>query len=89
VLGRHLLGDAAAERIAQQVDFRQAEQVDESDRVADHRCNIVGGLAGRAADAGVVERDHGTIGSQGAHVGRVPGINVARDVLQQNQRHSG
>jgi hypothetical protein len=51
VLGSDLLGDAAAEGKAQQVDFGEAEQLDKGDRVSGHRCDIVGRLAARTADA--------------------------------------
>jgi hypothetical protein len=89
VLGRDLLGDAAAEGKAQQVDFGEAEQVDERDRVPGHRRDIVGRLARRAADPCVVEGNHRAIGGQGIHDGGIPRIDVAREMLQQNQRRPG
>ena len=89
VLRGDLLGDAAAEGKAQQVDFGEAEQVDEVDRVSGHRRDIVGRLTGRAADPGIVEGDHGAIGGEGVDDGGIPRIDVAREVLQENQRRSG
>ena len=89
VFGGDLLGDETAERKAQQVDLGKVEQNDERDRVSRHRRDIVGRLAGRAADAGVVEHDDGTIGGQRVDDGGIPRIDVAREVLQENQRRSG
>src|SRR6202000_2055447 len=45
---RVLWGDAAAERKAQQVDLRKAEQIDEDDGISRHGFDIVRRLTGRA-----------------------------------------
>ncbi|BCG96427.1 hypothetical protein MesoLj131a_52910 [Mesorhizobium sp. 131-2-1] len=84
MLGSDLLGDAAAERKAKKVDFGEAEQFNKRDRVSGHRRDIVGRLACRAADPGVIESDHRSIGGQGIHDGRVPRIDVAREMLQED-----
>jgi len=62
VLGGDLLGDAASERKAQQIDFRKAEQIDEGDCIPRRRCDNIRRLAGRATDPGVVEGDYSAIG---------------------------
>src|SRR5580692_10514138 len=89
VFGVDLLRDEATERKAQQIDLAKAEQVDEGDGIFRHRCDIVRGLAGRTADAGVVERDDRAIGGERVDHRGVPGIEIAREVLQENQRRSG
>ena len=43
--------------------------------------------AGRGADADVVERDHASIGGERVDERRVPVVEVAAEVLQQDQRH--
>lgn len=54
-----------------------------------HRCDIVRRLAGRATDPGVVECDYRAIGGESVDDGGIPRIDVARKVLQENQRSSG
>ena len=54
-----------------------------------HRGDIVGRLAGRATDPGVVECDYRAIGGESVDDGGIPRIDVAREVLQKNQRRSG
>src|SRR5260370_42572069 len=86
VLGGDLLGDAAAEGKAQQVDFGEAEQVDKGDRVSGHRWDTVGRLAARTPDPGLVESDHLTIVGQGRHRGGSPPADVARTILHTNHQ---
>ena len=52
-------------------------------------CDIVGRLTGRPTDPGVVECDYRAIGSESVDDGGIPCIDVAREVLQKNQRRSG
>ncbi len=59
------------------------------DCVSRHCRDIVRCLTGRAADPGVVEDDNRAIGGKGVDDGGVPRIDVAREVLQENQRRSG
>ena len=89
VLGGDLLSDAAAKRKAQQVDFREAEQIDESDCIFRHRCDIIRRLASRATNTRVVKRDDWAIGRESVDDGGIPSVYVAREVLQENQRRSG
>src|SRR2546430_10107086 len=88
MLGSDLLSDAAAEGKAQQVDFGEAEHVDEIDRVSCHRRDIVGCLTGREADPCVVEGDYRAIGGEGVDDGRSPCIAVSPEVLQKNPSRS-
>src|SRR6185312_14735389 len=87
--GGNLLSDAAAEGKSQQVHFDEAEQVDKGDRVSCHRRDIVRRWTGRATDPGVVKRDDWAIGGESVDDGGIPRIDVAREVLQQNQRSPG
>src|SRR5216683_659750 len=89
VLGGDLLSDATAKGKAEQIHFGEAEQVDKGNRVSGHRWDIVGRLAARTADPGVIESDHRAIGGQGVHDGGIPRVDVAREMLQRNQRRSG
>ncbi|MGC0393563.1 hypothetical protein ABIF91_005949 [Bradyrhizobium sp. USDA 241] len=84
VLSCDLLGNAAAERKAQQVDLRKAEEIDEGECIPRHRSDIVRRLAGRATDPSIVECDDGAIGGKTVDDGGIPRINVAGEVLQEN-----
>ena len=46
-------------------------------------------MTGRATDPGVVECDYRAIGGESVDDGGIPRIDVAREVLQENQRRSG
>jgi hypothetical protein len=46
-------------------------------------------LAGRATDPGVVECDDRAIGGESVDDRGIPRIDVAREMLQENQRRSG
>jgi hypothetical protein len=82
-----LLPDEAADRETEQIDSLQAERVDEGDRVAGHRLDGAWRPAGRGADANVVERNHASIRRECVGERGVPVVEVAAEVLQQDQRH--
>ena len=82
---RQLLRDVAAEREAEDVDFLQAERVDEGERVASHVGHVVGNDSGRAADAAVVEQDDFAILGEPVDQRRVPAVEVAAEVLEAEQ----
>jgi hypothetical protein len=80
------LGDLAAHGVAEDVDGRQAEAVDEAGRVGRHARNGVRGGAGAAADAGVVEQDDLAPPCQRVADGGVEVVEVAHEVLGEDQR---
>src|SRR4029434_3269816 len=53
------------------------------------RCDIVRRLTGRATNPSVVECDYRAIGGESVDDGGIPCIDVAREMLQQDQRRSG
>ena len=83
---RQLLRDVATEREAEDVDFLQAERVDEGERVASHVVHVVGNDSGRAGDAAVVEQDHFAILGEPVDEHWVPAVEVAAEMLQADQR---
>ena len=81
---RDLLGHEAAEGEAEQVDLLKVESVEEGDGVDGHLLDRVGGRAGRAAHADVVEQDHLTVRGDAVDQDRVPVVDVAAEVLQEH-----
>ena len=84
---RDLLRDEAAEREAEQVDPLEVQCVEEGDRVVRHRLDGARRPAGRGADADVVEGNHASIRGERVDQRRVPVVEVAAEVLQQDERH--
>ena len=62
-------------------------RLDEGDRVVGHRLDRVRRRAGRGADADVVERDHASIRGERVDERGIPVVEVAAEVLQQDERH--
>ena len=83
---RDLLGDEAAEREAEQIDALELHRLEEGDRVVGHRLDGVRRRAGRGADADVVEGDHASLGGELVDQRGVPVVEVAAEVLQQDER---
>ena len=84
---RDLLRDEAAEREAEQIDPLKAHRLDEGDGVVGHRFDGARRPAGRGADADVVERDHASIRGERVDERGIPVVEVAAEVLQQDERH--
>ena len=84
---RDLLRDEAADREAEQIDPLEVHRLEEGDRVVGHRLDGVRRPAGRGADADVVERDHASIRGERVDESGVPVVEVAAEVLQQDERH--
>ena len=83
---RDLLGDAAADGEPEQVHLAQLQGGDERDGFPRHlshgaRCRSRG-----AADARVVEGDDPPACCQGVNQRRIPAVEVAAEVLEQDQR---
>jgi hypothetical protein len=85
---RELLRDEPAEREAEQVDLAQLQRLEEAQRVVRHRGHRARRAAGRPADAGVVEQDHLAHRGQRVDERGVPVVEVAAEMLQQDQRRS-
>ena len=83
---RQLLGDIAAEREAEHVDLGQPERVDEAQHVAGHVLDVVRNRTGRGADAAVVEQDDLALLRDAVDERGIPGVEVAPEVLQEEQR---
>jgi hypothetical protein len=73
-----LLRHEPAEREGQQVDLAQLERLEEPQRVVRHGGHRARCVAGRSADAGVVERDHLAHRGEGVDERGVPVVEVAR-----------
>ena len=84
---RDLLRDEAAEREAEQIDPLKVHCLEEGDGAVGHGFDRVRRPTGRGADADVVERDHASIRGERFDESRVPVVEVATEVLQQDQRH--
>jgi hypothetical protein len=77
------LGDEPAEGEPEQVDFGEAQGVDEGENVAGQSLDAVRDGAGRAADSAVVGEDDFAPGRDVVDEGRVPVVEVAAEVLEE------
>ena len=84
LLQRDHLRDHAAHREAEDVDLLEAQGPDERDRVTRHGLDGVRGLAGRGADAAVVEGDHVVPGGDAVDDSRVPVVKDGGEVADQD-----
>ena len=84
-----LLGDVAAEREPEQVDLLDPEGVDEGERVASHRGDVLRDDAGGTANTAVVEEDHLSILRQAVDERWVPAVEVPPEMLEHHQRRGG
>jgi hypothetical protein len=82
-----LLRDEAPDREAEQVDPLKLHRLEEGDRVVRHCFDGPRRRAGRGSDADVVERDHSSIRSERVDERGVPVVEVAAEVLQEDQWH--
>src|SRR5215831_1456018 len=83
---RERLSNVSADRKSEDIHPRNAKGTDEVGGVFCHRINRVGRLAARAGDAGIVEKDHRTVGSESVGEGGIPMVHPAAEVLHQEQR---
>ena len=83
---RDLLGDEAAERKAEDVDVVQVHRGDERDRVLCHLGHGARCGSGGTTDAGVVEGHDRPGRGQRVDQRRIPVVQVAAEVLQEDQR---
>jgi hypothetical protein len=81
------LGDEAADGKAKQIDTRKVHRLDEGDGVVSHGFDRARRPAGGGADADVVEGDHASIGGELIDQRGIPVVEVAAEVLQQDDRH--
>jgi hypothetical protein len=81
------LGDEAADGEAEQIDTLKVHRLDEGDGVVGHGFDRARRPAGCGADADIVECDHASIGGERIDQRGVPVVEVAAEVLQQNDRH--
>ena len=72
VLDDEVLGDHAAEREGENVDFAEPKGIDEGECVVGHGLDGVGHLAGGGADAAVVKGDDVMVLRDGVDDARVP-----------------
>jgi hypothetical protein len=84
---RDLLGDEAAQGEADDVDLHEAEGVEQGHGVPGHLGDRPRGRAAGCADAGVVEGHDMAAGGQRVDQRGVPIVEVAAEVLEQDQRH--
>jgi hypothetical protein len=77
----------AADREAEQVDPLNVDGVEEGDRVVGHGFDCVRRRTGRRPDADVVERDHASLRGEGVDQRGIPVVEVAAEVLEQDERH--
>lgn len=82
------LGHHAAERESEQVDLFESERPDEGDGVSGHRLDRVGCRAAGGADPAIVERDHVALGGDPVNDPRIPVVEDASQVVQENERHA-
>src|SRR5216683_3669151 len=87
-LQRDLLGDEAADREAEHINFLQSQRLDECDGVGAHFLERGRHLARAAGYARVVEQDYFSILGQAVDHGRVPMVHGTGEVLVENQRHT-
>ena len=83
-----LLGDLAADRIAQDVGLADPERADEGDGVGRHPGDRGRRLARTRADAGVVEQDHLALLRQPVRHRRVPVVHGAAEMDVHDDRHA-
>jgi hypothetical protein len=87
-IGAICWGDEAADAEAEQICLAELHGGEERDGVARHLLDDVGGGAGEAADSGVAERhDPPLPRRERADQGRGPVVEIAAEVLEQDQRH--
>jgi hypothetical protein len=72
--------------VPEHVNLTESECGDERDRVPRRLLDRVRGRAGRAADASVVIGDHPAGRRQRVDQRRIPGVEVAAEVLEQQER---
>ena len=73
----------------EQVDSVESERVDEREHLPRHRGDRAARLTGRGADARVVDQDDLAVGGERVDQGGVPVVEVAAEVLQQDERQPG
>jgi hypothetical protein len=79
--------DEAADREAEQVDPLKVHRLDEGDRIVGHCFDRAGRRAGRCRHPGVIERDDPSSRGERVDKRRVPVVEAAAEVLQQDERH--
>src|SRR5205814_4963124 len=88
IAGDHL-GDHAAHGEPVKIDLVEAEGADERDGVVGHRLDRVGGVAAGGTDAAVVEGDDPVLCGDAVDHPRVPVVEVACQVHEEDDRHTG
>jgi hypothetical protein len=81
------LRDEAADRESEQIDSLKIHRLEKGDGAVGHRFDRVRRGAGGRADADVVERDHTSVRSERVDESGVPVVEVAAEVLQQDEGH--
>ena len=87
-LQRDHLGDAAAEREAEQVDLFEAHGADEGDRVGAHLLDGGRHRPAGGADTAVVEGDHAVVRGDAVDDARVPVVEDRGQVVQEHHRNA-
>jgi hypothetical protein len=76
------------QREAEKVDLREAEGLDEGNRVARHVGDARRGLAARAAHAAIVEDNDVALAGDAVEKPGVPVVEHGRQVVQEDHRHA-
>ena len=84
---RDLLRDEAADGEPEDVGLAEAHGGDEIDRVVRHLPDRVRGVSGRTAYPGIVKGDDPPVRGQGVDQRRIPAVEVAAEMLEQDERY--
>jgi hypothetical protein len=84
-----LLSDVTAQGESKQIDLPEPERGDEADGVPGHVGDVVPDDARRASDSAQSDRDHLSISRQHIEQSGIPRVEVAPEMLQQDQRRRG